>query len=119
MSRYNPAHNATPIFSAFDQWKQDCLIGGQSLFAVGPRWTADLLDELRQRFVESPDESSAVFLEKLKGQLAEASPEAIQLMAEMLWVLMLFQSNVSASKKRENIEYVWGWSGSDFQLLSL
>lgn len=114
MSRYNPAHNATPIFSAFDQWKQDCLIGGQSLFAVGPRWTADLLDELRQRFVESPDESSAVFLEKLKGQLAEASPEAIQLMAEMLWVLMLFQSNVSASKKRENIEYVWGWSGSDF-----
>lgn len=72
------------------------------------------MDELRQRFVESPDESPAVFLEKLKGQLAEASPEAIQLMAEMLWVLMLFQSNVSASKKRENIEYVWGWSGSDF-----
>ena len=114
MSRYNPAHNATPIFAAFDQLKQECLIGDKSLFAVGPRWTADLLGELRQRFVESPDESSAVFLEKLKGQLAEASPEAIQLMAEMLWVLMLFQSNVSASKKRENIEYVWGWSGSDF-----
>jgi len=114
MSRYNPVHNAMPIFAAFEQWKQECLIGGQSLFAVGPRWTADLLDELRQRFVESPDESSAVFLEKLKGQLAEATPEAIQLMAEMLWVLMLFQSNVSAGKKRENIEYVWSWSGSDF-----
>ncbi|WP_220814170.1 AAA family ATPase [Pseudomonas paralcaligenes] len=114
MSRYNPVHNAAPIFAAFDQWKQDCLIGDKSLFAVGPRWTADLLGELRQLFVESPDESSAVFLEKLKGQLAEASPEAIQLMAEMLWVLMLFQSNVSASKKRENIEFVWSWSGSDF-----
>ncbi|MNZ20277.1 5-methylcytosine-specific restriction enzyme B [compost metagenome] len=114
MSRYNPDHNATPIFAAFDQWKQRCLLGGQALFAVGPRWTAELLDELRQRFVESPDESSAVFLEKLKGQMAEASPEAVQLMAEVLWVVMLFQSNVTPGKKRENIEQVWSWSGSDF-----
>ncbi|HFS0969406.1 TPA: AAA family ATPase [Pseudomonas aeruginosa] len=114
MSLYNPHHNATPVFAAINQWKQDCLLDGQALFAVGPRWTSDLLGELQQRFVESPDESAAIFLEKLKGQLAAASPEAIQLMAEVLWVVMLFQSNVKPTKKRENIKQVWSWSGSDF-----
>ncbi len=114
MSLYNPHHNATPVFAAFDQWKQSCLLDGKSLFAVGPRWTADLLSELHQRFIESPDESSAAFLEKLKGQMAAASPEAVQLMAEVLWVVMLFQSNVTPAKKRENIKQVWIWSGSDF-----
>lgn len=114
MSRYNPDHNAAAIYTAFDQWKQQCLLDGQTLFAAGPRWTPDLLEELRQRFVESPDESSAVFLEKLKGQMAHASPESIQLMAEMLWALMLFQSNVSAGKKRENIKQLWSWSGTTF-----
>ncbi|HEK3301665.1 TPA: AAA family ATPase [Pseudomonas aeruginosa] len=114
MSLFNPHHNANPVFAAINQWTQSCLLDGQALFAVGPRWTSDLLGELQQRFVESPDESSAVFLEKLKGQLAEASPEAIQLMAEVLWVVMLFQSNVKPAKKRENIKQVWSWSGSDF-----
>jgi len=116
MSTFNPHHNAVPIFAAFEQWKQNCLLDGQTLFAVGPRWTSDLLGELHVRFIDSPDETSAVFLEKLKGQLAEASPEAIQLMAELLWVVMLFQSNVTPIKKRENIKQVWSWSGSDFPL---
>ncbi|MEO6924214.1 MAG: hypothetical protein ABI142_10345, partial [Bryocella sp.] len=39
------------------------------------------------------------------------SPDANCLMAELLWVLMLFQSNVGAAKKRESIELVWSWSG--------
>lgn len=114
MSKFNPHHNAAPVFAAFDQWKQNCLLDGKTLFAAGSRWTGDLLGELRQRFVENPDESSAAFLEKLKGQMAAASPEAVQLMAEVLWVVMLFQSNVTAGKKRENIKQVWSWSGSDF-----
>lgn len=116
MSTFNPHHNAAPIFTAFEQWKQNCLLDGQALFAVGPRWTSDLLGELHLRFIDSPDETSAVFLEKLKGQLVDASPEAIQLMAEVLWVVMLFQSNVTPTKKRENIKHVWSWSGSDFPL---
>ncbi|HWX49172.1 MAG TPA: AAA family ATPase [Roseomonas sp.] len=34
-------------------------------------------------------------------------------MAEALWALMLFQSNITADRKRANIQTVWGWSGEN------
>jgi hypothetical protein len=40
-------------------------------------------------------------------------PPARRLMAEMLWALMLFQSNLSAERKRESVTRVWRWSGAD------
>ena len=32
--------------------------------------------------------------------------------AEMLWLLMLIQSNIKPTTKRENLAKVWGWSGT-------
>jgi 5-methylcytosine-specific restriction protein B len=34
-----------------------------------------------------------------------------QLAAEMLWILLLFPSNISGKKKRETVLEIWSWSG--------
>jgi 5-methylcytosine-specific restriction protein B len=53
----------------------------------------------------------AAFSKKLDGQLQPASSQSRMLMAEVLWILLLFPSNISPEKKRENIRTVWAWSG--------
>lgn len=112
MSRFNPHHNVAPVLDAAAQWIQRCLIDERSLFTERSLWTAPILDEVRAAFVDNPDAGDASFFDKLEGQLSAASPDAKCLMAELLWVLMLFQSNIGAAKKRESIERVWSWSGS-------
>ena len=71
------------------------------------------MDEVDQRFVQNPDEGTGNFFEKLRSQLEAGSPDCRQLMAEILWILMLFQTNVGVSKKRENVQLVWSWSGNE------
>ena len=111
MSRFNPDHNIAPVLDAAAKWIQRCLINERSVFTDRPLWTAKVLEEVRAAFVDHPDSSSASFFEKLQGQMRGTSPDANCLMAELLWVLMLFQSNIGAAKKRESIELVWSWSG--------
>lgn len=72
-----------------------------------------MLGELDQRFVNNLDAGKGDFLSKLKVQLSEGSPDCRQLMAESLWLTLLFPSNVGAAKKRENVLEVWSWSGED------
>ena len=76
-------------------------------------WTPDLLDELDRWFGQHRDEGEGNFLEKLESQLTRGSPACRQLMAEHLWILMLFQTNVGAAKKRDNVRQVWSWSGEE------
>lgn len=112
MSRFNPHHNVAPVLDAAAQWIQRCLIDERSLFTDRLLWTAALLEEVRAAFVDHPDDSDAKFFDKLEGQMQAASADAKCLMAELLWALMLFQSNIGAAKKRESIAQVWGWSGT-------
>ncbi|WP_281826135.1 McrB family protein [Jannaschia rubra] len=79
----------------------------------GNLWTTDLLGELDQRFVKNLDAGEGDFLSKLKVQLSEGSPDCRRLMAESLWLTLLFPSNVGAAKKRENVLEIWSWSGED------
>lgn len=111
MSRFNPHHNVAPILDAATQWIQRCLIDERSLFTNKQLWTAALLEEVRTAFVDHPDESDAKFFDKLEGQMRSASADAKHLMAELLWALMLFPSNIRAVTKRDSIALVWGWSG--------
>ena len=112
MSRYSPDHDAEPIYEAVDQWRQRCLMRDTSVLAADKMlWTPQLLQELDHRFIGNPDEGQGTFIEKLEAQLAAASPEACQLMAELLWVLQLFPSNTGPLKKREILRAVWSWSG--------
>jgi 5-methylcytosine-specific restriction protein B len=116
MSRYNPSRNIAPILDATQQWIQRCLIQQRSLFTDRYRWRIEDLALVRSAFTDNPDASDASFIEKLEGQLASAPPATKQLMAELLWVLMLFQSNIRPLKKRESISLVWGWSGEELAM---
>ena len=31
-------------------------------------------------------------------------------MAEMMWVLLLFPSNIGAENKRQHVQEIWSWS---------
>jgi 5-methylcytosine-specific restriction protein B len=78
-------------------------------------WTRAVLDEVDQRFVQNLDLGEGSFFEKLQDQLSSGSSNCKKLMAEILWIVMLFQSNVGAAKKRENVQLVWSWSGDELR----
>ena len=114
MASYNPDHDPSPIHAAAAAWSKRCLLEDGSILQDGLQlWIPALIDELDQRVVRNFDEGEGDFFEKLKSQLSAGSAECHQLMAEILWILMLFQSNVGAAKKRENVLKVWSWSGSE------
>ena len=116
MSKYNPNHYVEPIYDAVTQWRERSLAGEQSVLSEGKNlWTIELLDELDQRFVKNLDAGEGDFLSKLKAQLSEGSPGCRQLMAESLWLTLLFPSNIGAAKKRENVLEIWSWSGEDLK----
>ena len=51
------------------------------------------------------------FMNKLQRQLSDASPETIQLAAEILYVnfLIVYRGSIGTEKKREQISRVLGW----------
>lgn len=112
MSKYNPHHHVEPIYNAARLWLTKSLMLGQSVFEGDKKlWATSLLEELDKRFVTNPDAGDGVFLTKLNAQLSGGSPDCRQLMAEILWLVMLYPSNISAARKRENVQEAWSWSG--------
>ena len=114
MSRFNPFRASSPVYDAAGEWKTNCFETDGSMLADDKSlWTPTLLDELDHRFVKNLDEGEGDFWQKLQAQLLPGSPASKQLMAEQLWILMLFQSNISAATKRDRIRQVWAWSGEE------
>jgi 5-methylcytosine-specific restriction protein B len=114
MSRYNPHRDTAPVLAGATEWAKRCLLADGSLFTEHESlWTPEHLDELDRLFVQNPPESEGSFFDKLEDQLQQASPAGHCLMAEAIWVLLLFQSNISAETKRSNVRTVWSGSGSE------
>jgi 5-methylcytosine-specific restriction enzyme B len=110
----HPERDPAPTLNAARRWADRCLAVEGSVFDdKATLWTPALLDDLDRLFVQNYDEGEGTFIEKLKGQLEPGSPECRKLMAEALWILMLFQSNASSQHKRETVRGVWAWSGSE------
>jgi hypothetical protein len=111
---YNPHFDAEPIYQASKSWADRCLLNNGSIFSELSLWTPALLDELDLRFVRNLDEGDGDFIAKLRDQIGQGTPDCKRLMAEAIWLLMLFQSsaNIGVSKKREAVTEVWSWSGS-------
>jgi hypothetical protein len=66
MSKYNPEHNAIPIFDVSARWATTCHLDDGSISSDGQRlWTLEQLDELDRAFVQNYDEGEGSFLEKL------------------------------------------------------
>lgn len=111
MSRYCCEKNVTRVLAAAQHWRDAALISGKSVFGSGSVWTLPNFESLHLSFTEAPDETGRKFSEKLHDQLAATGSDVKQLAAEIMWLLLLAPSNVSAEKKRENFKSIWDWSG--------
>jgi len=80
------------FYGACDLFVQRCLRDLTTLFTPDREiWTEAVTSELYEEFVLNPDVSSADFIAKLRGQLDGASDGAVQLAAELVYVLLLPQ----------------------------
>jgi 5-methylcytosine-specific restriction protein B len=111
VSRYCGEADPEPIIRAAEHWCTKALRGDGSVFSEGALWRLEYLEAIEQYYVNNIDETDRTFLEKLKEQLTPTTPETKELVAEMLWVMLLCPSNVTAEKKREDVNLVWSWSG--------
>jgi hypothetical protein len=111
MAIETPNRDIASTLSAAQQWIQNCLVEDRSIFSQELLWTAELVEEVHHAFVDHPDTGTDNFMTKLKGQMNRASPQAQHLMAEMLWALLLFPSNMKARTKRQQVQDMWALSG--------
>ena len=111
MAKQTSDRDLSPVIGAARTWIDRCLILDQSVFSATRLWTPELIEEVREAFVDHPDAGEGDFFAKLKKQMAPASVQAKQLMAEMVWALFLFPSNVKPGTKRRRVIEVWNWSG--------
>lgn len=113
MAKVAPDRNLEPVLDAAKLWVDTCLVDDGSILSKDALWTSDNASELRRAFVERPDERKKVkFQQKLEQQLADVSPAACKLMAEMRWALLLFPSDWGIKKKRNEITSIWQYSGT-------
>jgi|TARA_B100000315_G_C14581579_1_gene590762 hypothetical protein len=115
MARFSE-HDPTPIYTAVDKWRDNCLLQDASVLSSENIWTTKNLAELDKSFVQNPLLGEQSFYEKLKIQLEETSGSVKRLAAEMLWVMFLFPSKITTQKKLDGIMQVWTWSGTDLNI---
>jgi hypothetical protein len=110
MARQVHNRDIAPVLTAAERWINTCLIDDRSILSNKALWTAPLVNEVYQSFVKHPDHGQDDFMTKLKGQMAPAAASAQQLMAEMLWALLLFPSNMKARTKAQQVRTLWAMS---------
>ena len=100
------------VYQAADLWVDRALRTDDSLFTQGvPIWSGEGLRELRERFLDRPDEGAGTFYDKLRTQLAGSPPEVYQLMGEVLYAhfLIIWRTGMRGGTKKSRIEDVLGW----------
>ena len=102
---------AEKVYEAAEAWVDRALRTDDSLFTPGkPIWTGEWLGELRERFLDRPDESGDSFLEKLQRQLEGSPTEVYQLIGEALYFYFLIVYARDSSNEQRVIDTVLGWS---------
>ncbi len=100
------------VYQAAGLWVDRALRTDDSLFTPGVQiWSIRWLRELRERFLDRPDEGARTFYDKLRTQLAGSPPEVYQLMGEVLYAhfLIIWRSGMKGGTKKSRIEEVLGW----------
>ena len=101
------------VYAAGRQWVERALREEGSLFTPGKEiWSIQWLEEIRDRFLNRPDESGGSFYEKMKMQLAGSPPEVFQLMSEVLYIhfLIVWEGAMKGSTKKRRIVEMLRWS---------
>ncbi len=97
------------VYAVAERFVKEALESDGSLFTPGTSiWSAENIEDLYERFVGNPDESSDSFEDKFRRQLDGAPPETRQLAAELLYVYLVFPSNMGGTSKRRIIYGVLG-----------
>ena len=107
------------VYAAAQKWVDCALRNDDSLFTPGKAiWTRELLGELRECYLDSPDTSSRNFYVKLRDQLAGRSPEVYQLMAEVLYAhfLIIWHTGMTPTTKKRHIDETLEWSGQQIAI---
>ncbi len=113
MSRFIGERDSGPILEAASFWKNECLMTKGSVFSEESIWTLENIEALEKYFSDNPLDGEGDFFSKLEMQIEPTLPPVKKLAAEMLWLMFLCSSNVTAKKKRENVLRVWSWSGEE------
>ena len=98
------------LYRALDQYRQTCLTDLRSAFLppddphVADVWTEGCATELVDRFINQPDTTTRTFIEKLRDQLAQSSPQAVQLLVELTWLYVVVSRPQSYASKRRLID---------------
>jgi MoxR-like ATPase len=115
VARQIAERDLSSTLQAAAQWIDIALIDDRSVLSKAALWTPELVEECREAFVEHPDEGQDDFMTKLKGQMRNSSGASQRLMAEMLWALLLFPSNIRAVTKRQHVRDMWALSGQELE----
>src|SRR5215211_5114368 len=79
------------VYAVAERFVEEALKSDGSLFTPGTAiWSAENIEDLYERFVGNPDESSDRFEDKFRRQLEGAPLETRQLAAELLYIHLLF-----------------------------
>jgi 5-methylcytosine-specific restriction protein B len=102
------AREAAPRVETIGRRLIDCGLGkDDSLLTPGaPVWSVDNLEQLKREYVDKPDMGPGDFFDKLKHQLAQTSPAATQLFAEVLILNVLPILNMGGLLKVKQIKNV-------------
>lgn len=103
--------SAEGMYGAAARWRDECLIGNNSLFSGQSVDGGSAAVELVSAFVEQPDIGDGKFVPKLKSQLADVSTDAVQVAAELLYVhfLIISTESIKGETKRDHINAVIGF----------
>ena len=110
---------AEKVYGAAQKWVASALRADDSLFTPGKAiWSRKWLGELRERFLDRPDEGTGGFYEKLKTQLEGSPPEVYQLMGEVLYAhfLIIWPTAMKSGTKEAQVKQVLGWAMQDITM---
>lgn len=103
---------AAPILDAAQRWKDECLLGGGSLFGEGELWTLERFQEL-QPLVAHREGGRGAPSDDLRVALEPASSEVKRLLTEVVWAcfLLVIPTRIGAATKLDWLAGFHRWSG--------
>jgi MoxR-like ATPase len=97
------------LYDVVQRWVKTCLVDDGSLFTPGSSiWRPETLDEAGER-IAIEDLSKAKFIPKLRAQVGDLSPAAVQLTAELLFIHYLPEADTGKEAKFANVQSVLAW----------
>jgi hypothetical protein len=117
MTRTHRRLGDSAIYQVMQVVRDEGLEKDGSLFTPGRAvWTEPNFNALHHFFIDQPDLGKNSYVDKLAGQLAGASDEAVQLMAELHYVHFLMPRTISGDRKRSTLVEILGMMDSPVEV---